>query len=264
MKEKIRISVQTLPNGFALSVDDQDYLYFNTRELLEGIFYHVGLEKTEYMDKQTIHDLMFAAATWPNAQDAVKDVLRLKAENSRYDKDNFILRSKISKLQASLEELQDKLADKESESKKTARTKKKNPTKADAAVAGRAVNLVEKYRNVYSHVSRAEAGPPKTKQHIKVSPDPQSIQNDIYNMLMTPILSLDLPTRVKSSLVIVGGQENKLLGDALCHSRHEFMMVRGCGVNVISILESWLAGHHLDFGMDVEKVLADHAKSVQT
>lgn len=265
-REKINISVQTLPNGYALTVEDNEYMYFNTRELLEGIFYHVGLEKTAYMDKQTIHDLMFAASTWPNANDAVQDAIKLTAENSRLVSESARMRARIGRLQDKNDALQDALDELNKGNKEDGPTKKtKHITIAEAAnTTTKPVNIVEKARSVYSHISRAEAGPPKTRQHIKVSPDPQSIRNEKYKMLMTPILDLSLPTRCKSVLVIVGGHENKLLGDALCHTRHEFLMVRGCGANVISILESWLAGHHLDFGMDVDSIIAEHAKSLES
>lgn len=71
-KELLPIKIETLPNGYGLKVDGNDYMAFNDRELLEMMFVHVGLEKRNYMDKDTIHDLMTACATWPKEGDAIK------------------------------------------------------------------------------------------------------------------------------------------------------------------------------------------------
>ena len=272
-RENINISVQTLPNGYALTVDDQEYMYFNTRELLEGLFYHVGLEKTEYMDKQTIHDLMFAAATWPDAKDAVKDALRLTAENSRLTKEIGGLKHKIGKLMDANDSLQDQLKDfTKGFNVKPKKSSNKNPTRADVAVRQKPVNLITKAIGIgshNSHVTRGEAGPMPEKKRIKVNAsDKQTLApadpEKIYKLLMTPLKQLKLPTRVKSALIIVGGKENKIVGDAVRHSREEFMKVRGCGNSVMMTLEAWLTANHIDFGYDVEGALFAHAQKSAT
>ena len=271
-KENIRISVQTLPNGYGLTVDDQEYMYFNTRELLEGLFYHVGLEKTEYMDKQTIHDLMFAAATWPDAKDAVKDALRLTAENSRLTKEVGALKHKIGKLMDTNDSLQDQLKDfVKGFNVKPKKSSNKNPTRADVAPRQKPVNLVTKAIGIgshNSHVTRGEAGPLPEKKHIKVSTTKKPLlpadPEKVYQLLMTPIRQLKLPTRVKSALIIVGGKENKIVGDAVRYSREEFMKVRGCGNSVMMTLDAWLMANHIDFGYDVEGALFAHAQKSAT
>ena len=264
-RENINISVQTLPNGYALTVDDQEYMYFNTRELLEGLFYHVGLEKTGYMDRQTIHDLMFAAATWPDAKDAVKDALRLTAENSRLTKEVGGLKHKIGKLMDTNDSLQDQLKD---FMKKPKKSSNKNPTRADAAPSQKPVNLVTKAIGIGSHITRGEAGPLPEKKHIKVSTTKKPLSpadpEKVYQLLMTPIRQLKLPTRVKSALIIVGGKENKIVGDAVRYSREEFMKVRGCGNSVMMTLDAWLMANHIDFGYDVEGALFAHAQKSAT
>ena len=54
-----KISVSTLPNGYSLKIDGQDYLYFNMMELLAGFMVHVGLQDTDYMDKGNILTMLF-------------------------------------------------------------------------------------------------------------------------------------------------------------------------------------------------------------
>lgn len=273
-RENINISVQTLPNGYALTVDEQEYMYFNTRELLEGIFYHVGLENTAYMDKQTIHDLMFAAATWPDAKDAVKDALRLTAENSRLTKEIGGLKHKIGKLMDTNDSLQDQLIEltKGDKVKPKKGSSNKNVTLADVAQRRKPVNIITKAIGIVSHnshVTRGEAGPLPEKKRIKVNAsvkqtlapaDPEKI----YKLLMTPLKQLKLPTRVMSALIIVGGHENKIVGDAVRYPREEFMKVRGCGSSVMMTLEAWLTANHIDFGYDVEGALFAHAQKSAT
>lgn len=269
-KENIRISVQTLPNGYALTVDDQEYMYFNTRELLEGLFYHVGLEKTGYMDRQTIHDLMFAAATWPDAKDAVKDALRLTAENSRLTKEVGGLKHKIGKLMDTNDSLQDQLKEltKGDKAKPKKGSGNKNVTLADVAQRQKPVNLITKAIGIGSHITRGEAGPLPEKKHIKVATTKKPLSPDdpekVYKLLMTPLKQLKLPTRVKSALIIVGGKENKIVGDAVRYSREEFMKVRGCGNSVMMTLDAWLTANHIDFGYDVEGALFAHDQKSAT
>lgn len=78
--ERTHISVHNIPNGYSLTVDKNSYIAFNERELLEEIFVHVGLEKNDYMNQQTIHDLMVACATYPNEGDAIRRVAELESQ----------------------------------------------------------------------------------------------------------------------------------------------------------------------------------------
>lgn len=57
--KKLKINVSTLPNGYSLKIDEQEYMYFNIMELLAGFMCHVGLQKTDYMDKGDILTMLF-------------------------------------------------------------------------------------------------------------------------------------------------------------------------------------------------------------
>lgn len=71
-KKKAVIMVETLPNGYSLKVDQESYMYFDARKLLAGMFYHVGLEKLDYIDTDHVELLMEAILTWPDIKGAVK------------------------------------------------------------------------------------------------------------------------------------------------------------------------------------------------
>ena len=57
--KKTRINVSTLPNGYCLKIDEQEYMYFNVMELLAGFMVHVGMQKTDYQDKGDILTMLF-------------------------------------------------------------------------------------------------------------------------------------------------------------------------------------------------------------
>ena len=53
------VSVSTLTNGYSLKVDGQEYMYFNTMDLLAGFMVHIGLQEADYMDKGNILTMLF-------------------------------------------------------------------------------------------------------------------------------------------------------------------------------------------------------------
>lgn len=57
--KKLKINVSTLPNGYCLKIDEQEYMYFNVMELLAGFMVHVGMQKTDYQDKGDILTMLF-------------------------------------------------------------------------------------------------------------------------------------------------------------------------------------------------------------
>ena len=60
MKEKpIKITVQTLPNGYELKIGGQEYMYFSVMDLLAGFMIHVGMQEPKYMDNGNILTMLF-------------------------------------------------------------------------------------------------------------------------------------------------------------------------------------------------------------
>lgn len=55
----IKINVRNLPNGYALTVGSQEYMYYNPMDLLAGFMVHVGLQQTDYMEKGNILTMLF-------------------------------------------------------------------------------------------------------------------------------------------------------------------------------------------------------------
>ena len=71
-KEKVKVSVSTIPNGYSLDVGSHRYIYFNVDELIAGFLYHVALDERDYENKDFISAVVEAAADWKSGGDFVK------------------------------------------------------------------------------------------------------------------------------------------------------------------------------------------------
>ena len=132
-KTKPKISVETLPNGYALTLDDNEYMYFDVEQLIAGFFTHVAVRKTEYLDKEMAQGILIAAASWKTVGDALEANASLIAsarkanteaniaergqaraneradeaikEADRLRRENTELRAKVYELEASIERI---------------------------------------------------------------------------------------------------------------------------------------------------------------
>jgi len=245
----MKITLTTVPNGYSLDVDDVGYMYYDTTSLIEGIIYHIGLHQKKWADEETIKALLTVAAQWtPDVQkqlerDATSELnfrkmagmqTRLAAQNTR-----------IAELMDKVDELEEQL--KKATPKAPEKKQSKNISKAEVG---------------YGTLKPLSSVPPKEEPKVvKIVGRPSECSDETYNALMTP-LTIDatgLPTRVISVLKIVGGHENKTIGDVVIHTTKELMRVRGCGKFVIDEFNRWLDAHHLTMNMDVESLIAAHS-----
>ena len=83
-KELLNIKIQTLPNGYALDVDNQKYMYHSLEGLIEGFMFHVGLSEKAYCNKEFIKDFLATSIAWKTGDgDLVKKNIELVDENKR-------------------------------------------------------------------------------------------------------------------------------------------------------------------------------------
>lgn len=81
-KHLLNIKLTTIPNGYALSVGSNEYLYFDLKSLLKGFMYHVGLEELGDTDKETIDSFIEASKVYCSDKGkAVKKIMKLEKEN---------------------------------------------------------------------------------------------------------------------------------------------------------------------------------------
>lgn len=78
-----KITVQTLPNGYALNFDGDrrnGYMYFNVDDLLKGFMIHIGLNMTEQLSMENIDDFMVAVMNWNETGKCIKELSRMEEE----------------------------------------------------------------------------------------------------------------------------------------------------------------------------------------
>ena len=244
--KKIKITLTTVPNGYSLDVDGVGYMYYDTTSLIEGIIYHIGLHQPKFADEETIKALLTVAALWtPDVQkqlerDATAELnsRKLAGMQTRITAQN----TRIAELMDKVDELEEQL--KKATPKAPEKKQSKYISKADVA---------------YGTINPLP--PPMPSKVIKIVSRPSECSDDTVTALMTP-LTIDatgLPTRVVSVLKIVGGKENKTIGDVVIHTTQELMRVRGCGKFVIDEFSRWLDAHHLTMNMDVKSLIAAHS-----
>ena len=54
----ITIQVKTLPNGYSLDLEKENFMYYSPMTLLEGLFVHVGMNREGAMTKEEIKVLI--------------------------------------------------------------------------------------------------------------------------------------------------------------------------------------------------------------
>ena len=59
-QEVIDIQVKTLPNGYSVDLEKENFMYYSPMALLEGLFVHVGMNREGAMTKEEIKALIEA------------------------------------------------------------------------------------------------------------------------------------------------------------------------------------------------------------
>lgn len=98
-KKLAQISVRTEQNGYSLSIEGhlQEYFYFNTVELVEGIMTHVGLQMTEQLDPKTIKSFIDSALEWNNTKACHKEIKKLETKLKMSEKQRRTLALRLVK-----------------------------------------------------------------------------------------------------------------------------------------------------------------------
>ena len=83
-KELLNIKIQTLPNGYTLTVESEEYMYFTLEKLAEGFLYHVCLGELGAASSEDIKTFLDAAVAY-RADDGeiAKKMTILEDENKR-------------------------------------------------------------------------------------------------------------------------------------------------------------------------------------
>jgi len=101
-----RVSMATLPNGYAFTLDSKEYLCFSAEQLVNEVFVRLALGELEYMNKDTIAAVLEAAAKWQDLKDALMANAELIASARRAHANENIALNAQAKANERAEELQ--------------------------------------------------------------------------------------------------------------------------------------------------------------
>lgn len=108
-KELRRIGIETLPNGYALTVGEHNYMYHNEKDLLEGFMYHVGLNEKGYIDRETIEEFLTASIVYRSDNGStVKKMLKTEKENESLRSMCDAMRKRIKTLESGVGKIKGK------------------------------------------------------------------------------------------------------------------------------------------------------------
>lgn len=85
-RDLVKIDIKTLPNGYSLSVNGSDYMYFNEIDLLAGFMAHVGMQESNALERGTLLSNLFSAMmgeAYANAVSTLKQ--RVGLLTSKYE-----------------------------------------------------------------------------------------------------------------------------------------------------------------------------------
>lgn len=112
-----KIDVRTLTNGYAMTVDDKEYLFFTFDKLAAGFFYHVLMGQRDYANADFIEALMHVAGSFKENEELMTVAANAIAESKSTVKQLSSANKKLSKqsdeideLKAKIRELRDKYA----------------------------------------------------------------------------------------------------------------------------------------------------------
>lgn len=145
-KNLSKINLSTLPNGYALTVDGKEYMYFNEIDLMAGFMGHVGMREVDYADRGTILSSLMSAMLGDTFTDAVAtlkqrvSLLSGKYETTMAKMDDAIAyvnnaQNQIERLEKDIKSLQDGFK---------AALNENNKLKSDTASAFNMINEIQK------------------------------------------------------------------------------------------------------------------------
>ena len=145
-KNLAKINLSTLPNGYALTVDGQECMYFNEIDLMAGFMGHVGMREVDYADRGTILSSLMSAMLGDTFTDAVAtlkqrvSLLSGKYETTIAKMDDAVAyvnnaQNQIERLEKDIKSLQDGFK---------AALNENNKLKSDTASAFNMINEIQK------------------------------------------------------------------------------------------------------------------------
>lgn len=97
---RTQIKVETLSNGYSLTINKRKFLYFDEEKLAAGIFYHILNKNTDEVGIDFAVNLMEAAATWPTIKDSVAANAKLMTDKQNAERSERKARKQMADLES--------------------------------------------------------------------------------------------------------------------------------------------------------------------
>lgn len=97
-EELLKITVKTLANGYGMTIEDNEYMYFSREKLLSGIIIHLGLEYEEFMSVDGIDKILDGIMDGSLLKSYIEENDCLKKELQKLKKDHKRLNEEYFKL----------------------------------------------------------------------------------------------------------------------------------------------------------------------
>ena len=214
-KSRPSIDVRTVPNGYTLTVDKGNYMYFTPEELLMGFMMHVGCGVTTELDTDKLPSIVAAMVAYPTQKELVE---------------------RVAELERQIEDLGRK--------PKTAIKKAKDNDD------GTTVNPDDKKPATPAKQGRPSKKQPKPAQ---LSAEEISFRAQLYQKLSTPLEKLGLTAEAIKVAQRIGNGGNKTLGDIIHYRMNEVTLTRGCTDSVRKELRKMAKDYGLMFGYKIPR-----------
>ena len=214
-KARPSIDVKTVPNGYTLTVDKGNYMYFTPEELLMGFMMHVGCGVTTELDTDKLPSIVAAIVAYPTQKELVE---------------------RVAELERQIEDLGRK--------PKTAIKKAKDNDDGTTD-----------HPDDKKPATPAKQGRPSKKQPqpAQLSAEEISFRAQLYQKLITPLEELGLTAEALKVAQRIGDGGNKTLGDIIHYRMGEVTITRGCTDSVRKELRKMAKDYGLMFSYKIPR-----------
>lgn len=105
------IFLTTVPNGYVLKVDGQEYMAFDVENMLAQVFTHIALHERDYLEANFVKSLFEVALAYPDYKDAYNALADEKATVKDQQKTINRLYKRLNDMSLEKDELEKKYAD---------------------------------------------------------------------------------------------------------------------------------------------------------
>ena len=105
------IFLTTVPNGYVLKVDGQEYMAFDVENMLAQVFTHIALQEKDYLEANFVKSLFEVALAYPDHKDAYNALADEKATVKDQQKQINRLYKRLNDMSLEKDEIEKKYAD---------------------------------------------------------------------------------------------------------------------------------------------------------